>query len=280
MSRFFATFALVSFSLTAFAEGDPEALLKNMKPSWKKVTDYTCESYAQQRVDGKLYDVQISLFKFRKSQDMYAKRLNEPNKNAEAIYRGPSWNGGKVRANKGSFPNVTLSIDPYSKLPMIDQNHPMPHFAFGYFIETILNDFTKARAAGIDDAKILGSDKVDGRPCTKVSFVTNPKEGKEYTTVKGDSWMSISKATGSDWTALRYYNSGKKPNDAGQKIWAPTYYASKWEICIDDASGLPISFQNWDASGNVFEKYSFQKLKINVGLTDLDFDPDNEAYNY
>ena len=279
MRHLWTLFALLFIAGPAYA-GDPESLLKNMKPSWKKVSDYTCESRAQQRVDGKLYETQISIFKFRKATDMYAKRLNEPNKNAEAIYRGATWNEGKIKGNKGSFPNLTVSIDPYAKLALIGQNHPMSHFSLGWFIDMMLSDFNKARSEGVDAIKEAGTGTVDGRACTKVSFTTNPKAGAWYTPQKKDTWFSIAKANNSDFTILRYNNPGKKPGDTSAKIWIPTYYASKWEICIDDASGLPIEYKNWDASGNVFEIYSYHKLKLNTGLTDLDFDPDNEAYNY
>jgi hypothetical protein len=277
-----ALLAIATFSLClqpAFA-ADPEALLRNMKPSWKKVTDYTCESLVQQRVNGKLYDTQTSAFKFRKPSDMYAKRLNDPNKGAEAIWRGATWNEGKIRANKGSFPNVTLSIDPYSKLALIDQNHPMPHFSLGYFIDVMLSDFNKARTEGVDAITEIGADKVDGRSCTKISFSTNPKAGSWYTPQKKDSWLSISKANKVDFTALRYANNGKKPGDTSEKLWLPGYYASKWEICVDDASGLPLAYKNWDAAGNVFEVYAYHKVKINIGLTDAEFDPENAAYSY
>jgi outer membrane lipoprotein-sorting protein len=279
MRSLFALLSLFLFVEPAFA-GDPEALLKNIKPSWKKVSDYTCEIKIQQRVDGKLYDAQLSIFKFRKPSDMYAKRLNEPNKGAEALWRGASWNEGKIKGNKGSFPNISVSIDPYAKLALIDQNHPMPHFSMGFFIDMMLSDFNKARTEGVDAIKEAGADTVDGRACTKVSFSTNPKAGTWYTPQKKDTWLSIAKANNSDFTMVRYNNPDKKPHDTSAKIWIPTYYASKWEICVDDASGLPIAYQSWDAAGNIFEIYSYTKLKLNVGLTDIDFDPDNENYNY
>jgi hypothetical protein len=273
---------ILALSLVAPAAyaGDPEALLRNMKPAWKKVSDYTTEWHVRQRVGGELYAAQISLIKFRKPFDIYAKRLNEPNQNAEAIYRGASWNGGKVRACKGSFPNVTISIDPFGKLAMIDQNHPMPHFYLGYFIDRMLGDLTRAQAEGVAALTELGVDSVDGRACTKVGFSTNPKAGASYTPKKGDSWASIAKATGSDWTALRYANEGKKPDDPAAALFAPTYYASKWEICVDDTTGLPIAFQSWDAAGKLFESYTLKAFKVNLGLGDLDFDPENSAYGF
>jgi Protein of unknown function (DUF1571) len=270
---------LLLLTETAFA-GDPESLLKNMKPSWKKVNDYTCEMKSQARNNGKLGEAQISALKFRKASDIYAKKLTSPNKNAEAIYRGPTWNDGKLKGNKGSFPNLTLSVDIYSKMALSEGLHPITHAPFNYIIDVVLGDFNKARAEGVDAIKDEGADKVDGRACTKVSFSTNPKAGAWYTPQEKDSWLSIAKANKIDFVALRYHNPGKKPNDTSAKLWVPSYYASKWELCIDDASGLPISYKGWDADGNLFEVNSTSKLKLNIGLTDLDFDPDNEAYQY
>jgi hypothetical protein len=270
----------VSFIAGPALAQDPEALLRNMKPAWKKVTDYTAEVSARQRVDGELYKEQISLIKFRKPGDAYAKRLNEPNKNAEAIYRGPGWNDGKIKACKGSFPNVTLSLDPYGKLATTGQNHSMAEFGLGYYIDRLLSDLTKALAAGLSAPASLGADSIDGRSCTKVGFSTDAKAGAEYTPKKGDSWHDVAKATGADWATVRYVNAGKKPGDPSAKLWAPTYYASKWEVCVDDATGLPISIKSWDHKGEVFEIYVYSKLKVNVGLTDLDFDPKNSEYGF
>jgi hypothetical protein len=263
----------------AFA-ADSESLLRNMKPSWKKVTDYTCEIKSQVRSNGKLGAQQSYSLKFRKPGDIYTKKLTAPNKNAEAIYRGPSWNDGKLKANKGSFPNVTLSIELYNKMAMGEGIHPITHAPLNYIIDVMLRDFNKARTEGVDALKEIGAEKVDGRSCTRVTFSTNAKSGAWYTPQEKDSWLSLAKTNNIDEAALRYQNKGKKPNDPSASLWIPGYYASKWEICVDDAIGIPIAYKNWDMEGNVFEVYAFEKLKVNTNLSDIDFDPENESYQY
>jgi outer membrane lipoprotein-sorting protein len=278
---------VVKFSLillllvqTSSAYGDEASAITAMKASWKKTKDYSAVLHVRQRVDGKLYAEQQTQFKFRGPSEMYAKRLNEPNKNAEALYRGSKWNEGKIKANKGSFPNLTLSLDPYGSMAMSGQNHPMPEAHLGYFIGLIVSDFEKAQKEGVTSLKSLGASSVDGRSCQKVSFSTNPKSGSSYSPKKGDSWRSISKANAVDVLALRTQNAGKKLDDPAVSLFVPVYYASKWELCIDDKSGLPLSFISYDTAGNAFDQYELSQFQYNTGLTDDDFDPSNKAYKF
>ena len=58
------------------------------------------------------------------------------------------------------------------------------------------------------------------------------------------------------------------------------------DVFIDDALNLPIRYVAYDwpsdpnASLEVLEEYTYLNLKLNVGLTDEDFDPYNEDYNF
>jgi len=59
-------------------------------------------------------------------------------------------------------------------------------------------------------------------------------------------------------------------------------------IYVDDELNLPIRYESYDwprpgeALGpqHLLERYAYQQLQINVGLTDLDFDHRNPAYGY
>jgi hypothetical protein len=59
------------------------------------------------------------------------------------------------------------------------------------------------------------------------------------------------------------------------------------KIYIDDEIDLPIGYEGFiwpddDSAGEpvLLERYFYRDLKINVGLTDLDFDPDNPDYSF
>ena len=57
-------------------------------------------------------------------------------------------------------------------------------------------------------------------------------------------------------------------------------------IFIDDQLQIPIRYEayDWpespDAKPEIIEQYTYLDVKVNVGLTDLDFDPENPAYSF
>ena len=58
------------------------------------------------------------------------------------------------------------------------------------------------------------------------------------------------------------------------------YYAHHAKICVDARTNLPVRVTVWDEDGELLEDYVYAKVKVNVGLTDLDFSPDNPAYGF
>ena len=57
-------------------------------------------------------------------------------------------------------------------------------------------------------------------------------------------------------------------------------------IYIDDELNIPIAYEGFlwpEKAGEepvLLERYIYTEIKLNVGLTDKDFDPGNEEYNY
>jgi hypothetical protein len=66
----------------------------------------------------------------------------------------------------------------------------------------------------------------------------------------------------------------------------PQYDFHLARIFMDDELRVPIRYEafGWPTSPNahpgMLEEYSYTNLKLNVGLTDKDFDPNNEKYNF
>jgi len=58
------------------------------------------------------------------------------------------------------------------------------------------------------------------------------------------------------------------------------YYAHKAEICTHQKLHLPTSVKIWDFTGSLVEFYTYREYKINVGLTDKDFDIKNKEYDF
>ena len=58
------------------------------------------------------------------------------------------------------------------------------------------------------------------------------------------------------------------------------FYAYKIYIYIDKKLLLPLRFVVHNKDDKMIESYQFNDLKINVGLSDRDFDADNPDYGY
>ncbi len=58
------------------------------------------------------------------------------------------------------------------------------------------------------------------------------------------------------------------------------YYASRMVIHIDKEFLLPVGNALFDEKDVLFEKYTYTDVKLNVGLTEMDFSPYNKNYRF
>ena len=58
------------------------------------------------------------------------------------------------------------------------------------------------------------------------------------------------------------------------------FYAAKIILYLDRELMLPIKVSVYDWSDELYEEYTFHDLRINTGLDEADFDPDNSDYKY
>ena len=68
---------------------------------------------------------------------------------------------------------------------------------------------------------------------------------------------------------------GRLPADPGKG-----YYAARVVMDFDLESKLPIQIAIYDAEDRLTEKYGYEHLQLNVGLTELDFEPTNPDYRF
>ena len=59
-----------------------------------------------------------------------------------------------------------------------------------------------------------------------------------------------------------------------------TYHASRMVFHIDTELQLPVGAVFYDEADALFERYSYSDVKLNVGLTPLDFSRENKAYRF
>jgi len=57
-------------------------------------------------------------------------------------------------------------------------------------------------------------------------------------------------------------------------------YATLSEVYIYRDTTLPAGFISYDKSGELFESYRYADIHTNIGLSEYDFDPNNEEYDF
>jgi outer membrane lipoprotein-sorting protein len=68
---------------------------------------------------------------------------------------------------------------------------------------------------------------------------------------------------------------GVLPKDASKG-----YYCYRCVVNLDAETKMPIRTQIFDWDGQLVELYGYEKLRLNPGLTDKDFEPKNPAYHF
>ncbi len=58
------------------------------------------------------------------------------------------------------------------------------------------------------------------------------------------------------------------------------YYCSKAVINFDIETKVPLKVMIYDWDDNLIENYGYEDLRLDAGLTDADFDPDNPEYRF
>jgi len=126
--------------------------LGEMTRAYAGISDYTCIFTKQERVHGDLLPQETIRLKFQKPFSVYMKWIAEPHKGQETLYRR-GWNDGKLLAHPGSFPDITLSLNPDGRLAMRGNRHPVTTAGIGHTIEIVTRDYRRAMAHPADSVR-------------------------------------------------------------------------------------------------------------------------------
>jgi outer membrane lipoprotein-sorting protein len=239
----------VPASPPTLAPADPiaeaQALIAACAERYQDVRDYTCHFTKRERLkNGRLADPQVMEMKARSTPLSIYFRFRRPHEGREAIWVDGS-NDDKLIVHDvglGKFLAGTLRLDPTSRMAMADNRHPINEAGIGFLIEQVRAGWASEMKAGETEVTISRSARVEDRPCTLVE----------------------SKHTRID-PGFRYH---------------------KIKVYIDNEHMLPIRFEAYDwpredgAEADLLEEYTYQDLQLNVGLSEIDFSPENESYAF
>ncbi len=219
----------------------------------ENIVDYTATMVKQERVGGKLSGESTLFCKIRQERtedgkvvpfSVYIKYLSPKSvAGREAIWiKGE--NDNKLVAHDPNVPIIgaTRWFKPDGFLAMMGNRYAITEIGVENLIKKMTEKGVRDRKYGECRVNIDREIFIDSRPCTEIRII-HPLKRDHF-----------------------------------------EFYSAK--IYIDDSLNLPIRYESrsWpEKKGDVAplqEQYTFTDLKINVGLTDLDFDIKNQEYGF
>ena len=216
------------------------------------VKDYTATLVKQERVNNKLLDVEYAMCKIRREHEVDGKKVPfsvylkflKPRAIAgrEVIYvKGE--NDGKIVAHEaGILGRVSAKLKPDSMLAMRGQRYPITEIGIETLVKRMIEKGERDREHGNCEIEFNRAVDFEGASCTLIT-ITHDKYQEPF-----------------DFHIAKIY--------------------------INDDTNLPIGYEGYDfpaeegGEPQLMERYYYRNMKINVGLTDEDFNPRNEEYEY
>ncbi len=217
------------------------------------VVDYTATIVKRERIGDKLGDEQYLFAKIRNRKEKDGKlvtpfavymRFLKPDslRGREVIWVEDKYDGKLVAHETGLLGVLTVHLDPKGTIAMMGQRYPITKIGIQNLVEELIIKGEGQRKYGECDVRFFRNTKINKRKCTMIQ-VMHPHRRDHF-----------------------------------------DFYRAR--IFIDDELNLPIRYAAWswpETPGGdpvLLEEYTYLNLKLNVGLTDRDFDPGNSAYHF
>lgn len=220
-----------------------QQLIQIAKDRMNHVKDYACTFVKQERVGSKLLPPQVIQMKGRTDPHCIYFSFQTVHKGREAIYH-PARYSNKLIAHEGGWTGYlagTMHLDPNGRLAMSDNRHPISEAGLNKLISRV-HDSWHNHLQPDHDILIERGLSIGNRSSTLVQTMHEQHSSH--------------------------------------------FQYNKVQLYFDDALGLPVRFVGYDwpkRAGDapiLVEDYQFRNLRVNVGLTNQDFDPANPAYAY
>jgi outer membrane lipoprotein-sorting protein len=273
------------------------SLLADMEDAWSDIVDYTKRVDKTERLVGGEVTEQTVFIKYRRPGDFYMTVLDGANKGGELIY--PSREGSTMAvAHAGGFKGglarfllktVVLSgvVPTEFRLddPLIGkrQHQTVLETSLGATIARIARNVRMAIENGEGTISIRQECRDAARCQLRLDFELPPTAGQMHEVQAGETLWTISSSYDQSMYTIWYNNrdvKGPEKVDPGQTLFMPRYYAARGTVWVSADSSLPTRIEILDASGELYERYVYSDVQINIGLTDLDFDSKNPDYRF
>ena len=220
-----------------------------------EVQDYECIMTKRERVDGKWQSApQYMAVKIRHEKKegdkitvpfaVYLKFLKPERIAGREVIFVKGRNDGDLIARRGGRrnPNMTVQLAPDGPMAMDGNRYPITEIGFVVMVERLIEVMKNEIESEECEIKIFSDAKLNERSCTHFELTM------------------LERSPDSKFMKARMF--------VDNEYRVPVYYAAyDWP---EKEGGDPVEL----------EEYSYTKIKLNVGLTDKDFDPSNPDYNF
>jgi hypothetical protein len=213
-------------------------------PMIERIQDYTATVIKKERIGSKLGDDQYMAIKVRhKPFSVYSIFLAPAAEKGKECLYVEGQNNGKMWAHGTGLQYKmfgTVALDPDGNVAMQNQRYPLTQIGILNLTRRLIDVASEDVKYGECEVKYFKGAKINDRTCTCIQAV-HPVPRKNF-----------------------LFNVAR--------------------IFVDDASNIPVRYEAYDwpktpgGQPELIEEYTYLNLKLNVGLTDADFDRNNPAY--
>jgi hypothetical protein len=217
------------------------------------VQDYTCTIIKRERIKGELTDHQYMSAKIRHRKvidnklvtpfSVYLKFLKPKSVEGREVIWVEGRNDGDLIAHETGLLNIKRAfLAPTGFMAMMGQRYPITEIGTQNLIEELLVKGEKDRQYGECDVQFFDNASINKRVCRMIQVV--------------------------------------------HPVRREHFEFHKAQIFTDRELNMPVRYAAWswptgsDPEPVLEEEYTYVDIKVNVGLTDEDFNPDNADYNY
>jgi hypothetical protein len=220
----------------------------------REFADYTCHLQKRERIDGRLGETESLFVKVRHERradgrgavpfSVYIKFLGPERVRGREVLYVHGANDGKLIVRNGGpkFAYITTAVLPNSSVAMQESRYPLTEIGVKNLTRRLIENGETERKSQKCRVKTLAGAKINDRPCTLIYVAHTDRQGP-----------------------------------------LPYQYA---HIFVDDALQLPVRYAAYDwpekegGPPRLLEEYTYTNVRLNVGLTDWDFDHRNEEYQF
>lgn len=257
-------------------------LMRRLFDAWDAVQTMSYRLRKEERLRHGELVVEEVFIKLRKPDSFYIAAL-APRRGQEVIYVGAR-DRKRLIVHPGRFPDFTLRLDIRGSLTTRRQHHTVAHSGLQYTLDNLRESLLAARQGATQGELLYGGKTVlFGWPAQIVVMAAADNDIVPLRAREDETLIAFGERVGQDPYVILYANpsiDSLTDELEARDYGVPVHYCAKTELVLDDATGLPLRITMWDARGNLYERYEFLEVKINPPMSDLDFNPDNPAYDF